>query len=153
MTQTFLVLALSLALQATNTAPTVAPPSDVQEKVRSILDLCRQAAEGQGARQNAAFYEAGRLTGKLLEDRTKSSDEALVVLMGFYVGEATGEDLLHGITVRGKRMLPLLLKYRGARVVFSERDYASILLPADVKKENFDNAIKSIKAGRTLGED
>jgi len=134
MTMTSLFVVLTLALQITSTAATVAPPNDVQEKVRPILDVCRRAVATQGEPQNAAFLEAERLTGKLFQDKTASSDEALVVLMNFYVGEATGEDLLHHVTVRGKRMLPLLLKYRDARVVFTKGDYASIRLPADVRK-------------------
>jgi hypothetical protein len=86
-------------------------------------------------------------------DKTKASDEALIVLMNFYLGEATSEDVLHHVTVRGKRMLPLLLKYRDARLIFPKKDYASILLPADVRREDFDSAIKSIEARKTLGED
>lgn len=148
-----LIIALTLALQVTNTPATVVPPNDVQEKVRPVLDLCLQAAATQGGRQSAAFFEAARLTGELFQERTRSSDEALIVLMNFYVGEATDEDVLHHVTVRGKRMLPLLLKYRDARVVFPKKDYASILLPADVRREDFNSAIKSITAGKTVGED
>ena len=153
MKRLFLVIALTLGLHAASTAATVVPPGDVQEKVRPILDLCRQAKATHSAQQNAMFLEAERLTGKLFQDKTKTSDEALVVLMNFYVGEATGEDVLHHVTVRGKRMLPLLLKYRDAHVIFPKGNYASVLLPADVRRENFDDAIKSIKAGKTLGED
>jgi hypothetical protein len=153
MKRLFLVIALTLGLHTAATAATVVPPSDVQEKVRPILDLCRQAKATHSGRQNTMFLETERLTGKLFQDKAKSSDEALVVLLNFYVGEATGQDVLHHITVRGKRMLPLLLKYRDAHVILPKGNYASILLPADVRKEGFDDAIKSIKAGKTLGED
>ncbi len=154
MTRAFLVVALMIALQTISSASTVIPASDVQKRVQPILDLCRKAkAAAAGADQNTAFFEAARLTGKLFKDTTKASDEALIVLMNFYVGEATGEDVLHHVTIRGRRMLPLLLKYRDARVIFPKKDYASILLPADVRREDFDSAIKSIKAGKTLGED
>ncbi len=92
--------------------------------------------------------------GVLLQTTTKASDEALVVLMNFYVGESLGEDLLHQVTVRGKRMLPLLLKYRNAHVVFSSRTYpSSLLLGPDVRKENFDDAINGVRAGKIIGED
>jgi len=50
-------------------------------------------------------------------------------------------------------MLPLLLKYRDTRVVFPNKDYESIRLPADVRREDFDDVIKSIKAGKIMGED
>jgi len=151
---TSLILAIALALQVISGPAAVVPPTDVQAKVLPILDLCQQAKVSQGEKQNAAFFQAAKLTGQLFADKTKSSDEALVVLMSFYIGEATGEDLLHQVTVRGKRMLPLLVKYRDARVAFAKRKFpASILLSPDVKKENFDNAINSVKAGKTIGED
>ena len=73
--------------------------------------------------------------------------------MNFYIGEATGEDVLHHVTVRGKRMLPLLLKYRDASVILAKKNYASIRLGADVRREKFDDAIKSIKAGKIIGVD
>jgi hypothetical protein len=74
--------------------------------------------------------------------------------MNFYVGESPGEDVLHQVTVRGKRMLPLLLKYRNVHVIFSGRKYpSSLLLAPEVKKENFDDAIKSVRAGKVIGED
>jgi hypothetical protein len=149
-----LILAITLALQMTNVAATVVPPREVQEKVRPILDLCEEAEAAQGERQNATFHQAAKLTGQLFRVKTKSSDEALVVLMNFYIGESPGEDLRHQVTVRGKRMLPLLLKYRNARVTFSQKNYpSSLLLAADVKKQNFDEVIKSVRAGKVIGED
>ncbi len=154
MIQTLLAIALTLGLQTANAAVIVVPPSHVQEKVRPILDLCRQAVATQGELQNTSFYEAASLAGKLFQDRTKSSDEALVVLMHYYIGEATGEDLLHHVTIRGKRMLPLLLKYRDAHIVFPKRKYpSSSFLSLAVRKENFDNAIRSVRAGKTIGDD
>jgi hypothetical protein len=151
---TSFILAITLALQITSARAAVVPPTDVQAKVLPVLDLCRQAEASQGERQNAAFFQAAKLVGELFQTKTKSSDEALVVLMNFYIGEAPGEDLLHQVTVRGRRMLPLLVKYRDARVVFAKREFLpSILLSPDVKKENFDKAINSVKAGKTIGED
>ncbi len=94
------------------------------------------------------------MVGALFQTKTKTADEALVVLMNFYIGESLGDDLLHQITARGKRMLRLLLKYRDAHVIFPERKYPpSLLLAPDVKKENFDEAIKSVTAGKIVGED
>jgi hypothetical protein len=138
----------------TNVAATVVPPREVQEKVRPILDLCEEAEAAQGERQDGAFYQAAKLTGELFRVKTKSSDEALVVLMNFYIGESTEGDLLHQVTVRGKRMLPLLLRYRNSRVIFSQKEYpSSLLLATDVKKQNFDEVIKSVRAGKVIGED
>jgi hypothetical protein len=149
-----LILAITLALQMTNVTATVVPPREVQEKVRPILDLCEEAEGAQGERQNAAFYQAAKLTGELFQAKTKASDEALVVLMNFYIGESPEGDLLHQVTVRGKRMLPLLLKYRTSSIVFSRKEYpSSVLLAIDTKKQNFDEVIKSVRAGKVIGED
>jgi hypothetical protein len=154
MTITSLILALTLALQITSAPATIVPPRDVQELVTPILYIRAEAEASQGDRQNAAFWQAARLIGKLTDMKTQSSDEALVVLMNFYIGESPGADVLHQVTVRGKRMLPLLLKYRNAHVTFSGRKYpASLLLPPEVKKEDFDDAIKSVRAGKIIGED
>jgi hypothetical protein len=63
-------------------------------------------------------------------------------------------DLVHEVTVRGKRMLPLLLKYSTASVTFSDRKYPpSMLLADDVRKKNFQVAIEAVRAGRVVGED
>jgi hypothetical protein len=141
-------------LQMTSVATAIVPPRDVQELVRPVLDLCAGAEASQGERQNAQVFQYGKLLGALFQMKTKASDEALVVLMNFYVGESFGEDLLHQVTVRGKRMLPLLLKYRNAHVFFSERKYpSSLLLVHDVREENFSNAINSVRAGKVFGED
>jgi hypothetical protein len=149
-----LIFTIALTLQAANVTAAIVPPRNVQELVEPILSLCAEARESQGERQNAAFWQAAGLIGKLIDMKTQSSDEGLVVLMNFYIGEATGEDVLHQVTVRGKRMLPLLLKYRNAHVVFSNRKYpSSLLLAPDVKKEDFDDAIKSVRAGKVIGED
>jgi hypothetical protein len=149
-----LVLAIAMTLQMTTVTTAIVPPRDVQELVTPILDIRAEAKASQGERQNAAFWQAAVLIGKLTDLKTHSSDEALVVLMNFYVGESPGEDVLHQVTVRGKRMLPLLLKYRNVHVIFSGRKYpSSLLLAPEVKKENFDDAIKSVRAGKVIGED
>jgi hypothetical protein len=148
-----LILAIALNLQMANVTPAIVPPKDVQEMVKPILALCSQGEAPQGEHQSGA-WQAAKLTGVLLCSSTKSSDEGLVVLMNFYIGESPGNDLRHQVTVRGKRMLPLLLKYRAAHVAFSDRNYPpAILLPADVREADFDEVIKSVRDGKVLGED
>jgi hypothetical protein len=149
-----LVLAVVFASQLASAPKTIVPPAPVQERVKPILDLCEKAQGAGVERHNAAFYQIDEMTGELFRMKTKSSDEALVVLMSFYIGESTGEDLLHEITVRGKRMLPLLLKYSNATVIFSRKKYpSSLLLAPDVKKESFDDTIENIRAGKVIGVD
>jgi hypothetical protein len=47
----------------------------------------------------------------------RSSDEALAVLIEFYVGEHSAEDILCELVHRGKRVLPLLAKYHHRKIV------------------------------------
>jgi hypothetical protein len=149
-----LILTIISCLLFASVSAQVTPPANVQQILKPILDACAEAATSHGDRQNAAFYSTAKLAGALFTEKTKASDEALVVLMAFYIGESTGEDLIHQVTVRGKRMLPFLLKYRDANVIFLDRKYpSSILLPADVRKEDFEQAIKNVRAGTIQGED
>jgi hypothetical protein len=154
MTLTSLILVITLALQITSAPATVVPPSDVRKSVTPILDLCARTEKTQADDHDEQVFEYGRMVGALFQTKTKSADEALVVLMDFYIGESLGDDLLHQVTKRGKRMLPLLMKYRTARIVFPEREYpSSLLVSPEVKRENSDSAIKSVKAGKVIGED
>ena len=49
--------------------------------------------------------------------RTPASDEALAVLLEFYVGEHSGEDISCELIHRGRRVLALLEKYHGRQIV------------------------------------
>jgi hypothetical protein len=148
------VILITLLAAGANAATAVTPSKPAEALVTPILDLLVQAKSLNGEQQQAAYWQSGKLLGRLFQLKTRASDEAMVVLMDFYVGEASGADLLHQVTVRGKRMLPLLFKYRNSSVVFTNREYPSFLLSReDVKIEDFDATIGSIKAGRAYGED
>lgn len=119
-----------------------------------FLDLRAQAELAKGQQQQSVFKQSEKQLAQLFRFKTRASDEALVVLMNFYVGEALGPDLVHQVTLRGKRMLPLLKKYRTASVSFPNRTYApSLLVADDIRQTNFDNAIKSIEVGKISGEE
>jgi hypothetical protein len=47
----------------------------------------------------------------------RASDEALAVLIEFYVGEHSGEDISCELVRRGMRVLPLLAKYHHHKIV------------------------------------
>lgn len=132
----------------------IAPPRPVQGSVTPILDALADMGPHTLGQEDAAYEKSAKLLGELFQVKTSASDEALAVLMNFYVGEALQDDLIHEVTVRGKRMLPLLLKYRKGQVAFAVRKYPeSLLLKNDVRNENFENAIESIQAGKIIGED
>jgi len=60
----------------------------------------------EGEEKQSALEKSEKLIARLFKMKTRASDEALVVLMNFYVGESLQPDLVHEVTVRGKRMLP-----------------------------------------------
>jgi hypothetical protein len=144
----FLFLATGVAAAA------VQPPRSVESLVVPILDLRAQAESSQGEAQQSAFTKSEKLTGRLFQIHTRAADEALVLLMNFYVGEALQSDLVHEVTKRGKRMLPLLMKYQHDTVHFSKRSYpVSLLVANDVRTNEFETAIQAVKSGKVIGED
>ena len=49
--------------------------------------------------------------GSLYHNPSKEADEAVVILMSFYLGEHNGEELYENLLGRGSRMIPLLERY------------------------------------------
>jgi len=49
--------------------------------------------------------------GALYNNPSKDADEAVVILMSFYLGEHNGEELYENLLSRGPRMIPLLERY------------------------------------------
>jgi hypothetical protein len=49
--------------------------------------------------------------GTLYNNPSKEADEAVVILMSFYLGEHNGEELYENLISRGPRMIPLLERY------------------------------------------
>lgn len=49
--------------------------------------------------------------GALYSNPSKEADEAVVILMSFYLGEHNGEELYENLISRGPRMIPLLERY------------------------------------------
>lgn len=49
--------------------------------------------------------------GALYNNPSKEADEAVVILMSFYLGEHNGEELYENLIGRGPRMIPLLERY------------------------------------------
>jgi hypothetical protein len=83
---------------------------------------------------------------KLTKQHGSNADEALVVLMCFYIGESQEET--DAVIERGKRMLPYLKKYQDRIPVIPNRQYPSSMLHNPVNKiENFEGATKAIHNG------
>jgi hypothetical protein len=149
-----LIYVLIFISQISVPATSVVPRKETQALLSPILSLRADAESLEGEEKQSALEKSEKLIARLFKMKTRASDEALVVLMNFYVGESLQPDLVHEVTVRGKRMLPLLLKYSTASVSFSEREYpSSMLLADDVRKKNFQDAIEAMRSGRVVGED
>lgn len=142
---------------------TVDVPEQVAALVRPILDLRDQSIRacgrpGEPTRKECltgAGYvsEQQRWQGvavdiaKLGSQKTVASDEALVVLMCYYVGES-GEHIGE-VMDRGRRMLPYLRKYENHDPTIPGRSYPkSLLSSVDVKRDDFAGTIDAIKNGR-----
>ena len=158
----FLAIALGLTLvvcgyprdQATERAFVTVPPA-VAIRVTPVLDaIVRSRKASPTASPFAEWFKVEKPVTRVMEDRSPAADEALVVLVQFYIGESTSEDLNHEITKRGRRMLPYLRKYRRDLARIAGRQYPdSIRLEPETWKENIDADIESIQKGRVRFED
>ena len=57
------------------------------------------------------WQELDKRLDTLFGNNTKEGDEAVVILMSFYLGEHNGEELQENLLSRGPRMMPLLERY------------------------------------------
>jgi hypothetical protein len=135
-----------------------AEDSNIIKPSERVAALVEPILEGElVARQHdseATEFELGGRLQKLFEDQSPIADESFAVILNYYVGEANDGNILHQITVRGKRMLPILLKYRGKTVVFDhESKFAELKLPLRTRQQNFATAIDFIRKGKIWGTD
>jgi hypothetical protein len=135
---------------------TVRVPKEVACRVRPILDAAceaRKESEATAVGRSATQRVELRLA-KLMAKKGTATDEALVVLLGYYIGEASGEDVLHAVTVRGRRMLPYLRKYRHRRTVIPGGEYPeSLRAQPAVRELMFKDAVEAIEKGEVIGSD
>ena len=117
----------------------VVVPVPVAVLVRPILDEKQKSGEHDQSRLSNLLYA-------LTEKKGRAADEALVVLMCFDVGESQEET--DEVIARGKRMLPLLKKYRARNPKIPDRSYPdSMLKGASSKADTFEGAVKAINHG------
>jgi len=131
-------------------------PEPVAHLIRPLLDL-RQKSQQQPEVNCSADSDPTKCTdsneenfekllAKLTARRDPSSDEALVVLMCFYLGESQEET--DAVIGRGRRMLKYLNKYRYVTPNIPGRSYqGSMLKDQSVKADDFAGAIRAIQKG------
>jgi hypothetical protein len=96
------------------TPKTFMVPAQDAALLRPILDERKKGAQQEGVR-------GGNLLYGLTQKKGRAADEALVVLMCFYMGESREET--DAVIARGKRMLPLLKKYQDKNPKIPSRTY------------------------------
>ncbi len=147
------VLAASWVDGKPNRKDCVTLPPEAAKLVVPILDAMQEAVRDTtpiNEEEGTPFWRVGVLIGKLIEEKSPASDEALVVLLYYYNGEANDEDRLREITIRGKRMLPYLHKYQTHCPRIPGRKYSKILLPPKTVGLDFMNSIDMIKKGELI---
>jgi hypothetical protein len=143
----YFALALLGAVLAPPPTPVVDP---IQVRVEALLDLSARCIVD--ARRPTYRDELEAALRSLLADPSDAADKALARLLHYYLGDSAGEELLHGITVRGKRMLPLLQAEKIRRPSEVPQRYpAMIRLPLAVDEDNYDTAIQHIQLGKAWG--
>jgi hypothetical protein len=144
---------LTVALLAGSGKPVeVATP--VKSLVMPILqEACRAKSAGW---KKESSTRLGGLLEYLFLTKTPAADEARIVLLDYYLGEANGFDLLDNISLRGKAELPYLKKYRNLRtlkLLGDEECARSLLLEKSTRDKQFRDAIDAIHGGYRLGVD
>ena len=133
-------------------------PARVASLVVPILDIKKESLEECGAPGVPSRCTAGEsyiheqkrektLNKRLFflaHQKGPSVDEALVVLMCFYIGESQEEE--DGVIARGQQVLGYLDKYRNKNPLLPGRSYpASMYKKLSQKNESFDGATGSIR--------
>jgi hypothetical protein len=160
----FAIAPFTLKAEQAGAREPIVVPKKVATLVRPILDLeatslrlCRSTkpqscTEGREREDELArSRDVERLTTALLSQKGQTANEALAVLLCYYIGEGNGEDVLFTITSRGRQMLSPLHKYEHRRPMLSERTYSDrLLLTTETKTTIFNLAIDSVMHGRDL---
>ena len=121
------------------TPKTIMVPVQAAALLRPILDEMQKGAEHDERRLSNLLYG-------LTQKKGRAADEALVVLMCFYVGESQQE--ADAVIARGKKMLPLLNKYQGRNPKVPGRTYPdSMLKGLSSKDDAFEGAVRAIHNG------
>ncbi len=114
-------------------------PEPAGALLRPILDEVQKGGQRDERRLNDLLYGLTQKNGH-------GADEALVVLMCFYVGESQEE--VDAVIGRGTKMLPLLNKYRDRNPNIPGRSYPESMFKGISSKDNsFKGAIRAIHNG------
>ena len=162
----FWVSSVRAQTQHANVQPLL--PKSVADLIIPVLDIRYESIQECGTgkdfrctsggpaadRDIARWHKIEKLVARLMKNNSPSGDQAVVLLLQYYVGESESTDLVTNVTARGKRVLPYLLRYRDLVPQIPARSYpASILTESEFRKTEFDQAIDAIKSGKILTVD
>src|SRR5437762_3882582 len=108
-----MLIGLFPILLATSTAP-IHVSQPVAKLVAPVLNKYAGVSTSEDEKSIDAFEKT---LDRVLNKTTDDCDAALAVLIRFYLGERSGEEMYCESVHRGKRMLPLLAKYVGRRII------------------------------------
>ena len=143
-------------LPLTGQTETVTVPPSVTKLLIPVLDAYKKGRidDSQDKEQRGgSLWNAAVMAGKVMDNKTPAGDEALVVLLHYYIGEATGEDNTIEIIDRGKKMLPYLRKYQTHTPQIPDRDYRELLLERKTSQMSFREIIAAIERGDKVEND
>ena len=114
---------------------------EVAKLVIPILDEQQKVLEGRGDEELL-----GRLIMDLVSNSTKESDEALAVLMCFYIGESQEE--ADALIRRGRRVSKFLSIYRTRTPIIPNRTYPErMFLDSKTRRQRMDGVLRAIRKG------
>jgi hypothetical protein len=137
-------------------ARTITVPPAVSKLLIPVLDAYEKGRTDNSPTKEepgGSLWNAAVLAGKVMSNKTPAADEALVVLLYFYIGEATDGDKEAEIIDRGKKMLPYLKKYQTRIPQISGRDYRKLLLERETSQMSFKDIIAAIERGDKVEND
>ena len=143
-------------LPLTGQMETVTVPPSATKLLIPVLDAYKKGRidDSQDKEQRGgSLWNAAVMAGKVMDNKTPAGDEALVVLLHYYIGEATGEDNTIEIIDRGKKMLPYLRKYQTHTPQIPDRDYRELLLERKTSQMSFREIIAAIERGDKVEND
>jgi hypothetical protein len=90
---------------------------------------------------------------RLANDQSLAADTASVVLLDYYLGEHNGEMQICAVTKRGKRVLPLVMRYRQRRAGLFRPWYLTLRLNQEERSFMYDTVLDAIHKNQVLGCD
>lgn len=99
---------IAAAFACAGSPPTTSVSSEVAALVAPVLNA-QAAVFARDDEQNESILS--EKVASILRDQSPTGTEALAILLGFYVGEASGEDISCELVSRGKSTIPLLHRY------------------------------------------